>query len=89
MDAPEYFKQHMADDDRRFGEIFADTQAIRSDVATIKDNHLAHIEPAVAGLVKETAKQSVDLFWIKYLVMGIVTGLGGLTILLIVFLIEK
>jgi hypothetical protein len=70
MQAPDYFKYHEEEDTRRFGEIYSDTQEIKGDIKTIKENHLAHIEPAVV-------KISTDMVWIKWLLMGMVAGMGG------------
>ncbi len=77
-EAPEYFKQHMKDDDQRFGEIYEDTQEIKGDIKVIKENHLAHIQVALE-------KNTTDTAWIKWAVLAILTGIGGL----FVFLLEK
>lgn len=76
MEAPSYFKHHEEEDTRRFGEIYADTQEIKVDIKTIKENHLAHIEPAVAKIAN-------DMVWVKWLVMGMAAGGGGILAFLI------
>jgi len=40
-------------------------QAIEKDISSIKENHLAHIERDLRDLGLETAKQGVDLDWLK------------------------
>ncbi len=70
MDKPEWFKKHEEDDDRRFDEISSDTTEIKGDIKVIKENHLAHIQ--------------ADMWWIKWLVMGLVAGIGSIIVAIVI-----
>ncbi len=82
MEAPGYFKQHMEDDDKRFSEIYGDTQEIKGDIKVIKENHLAHIQVALE-------KNTTDTEWIKWLVMTLVAAVITLCVSLLIFYIKK
>lgn len=62
----QWTSKHEVEDHNRFS-------AISDSLSDIKENHLAHIQIAME-------KMATDYAWIKYLVMGIIAGIGLLAI---------
>lgn len=56
--------KHELDDNNRFNNI-ANT------LTDIKENHLAHIQAS-------SEKTASDLWWIKYMVLGLIGGIGAI-----------
>ncbi len=69
MEKPQWFMEHEEDDKENFG-------TIHTTLRDMKDNHLAHIQLAQEGIEREQIRLGNDLWWIKWLVMGIASGIG-------------
>lgn len=67
---------HEVQDNNRHEENIAKFDVIGSALHEIKTNHLRHLEDDTTTLVNASTKQSTDIWWIKWLVMGLVGGIG-------------
>ena len=76
------YVDHLKEETDRFTEQRAMLDAVSGDIKTIKDNHLAHIEPAIIGIRK-------DLGWMKWLLLGMVAGMGGLLVSMLLIIFTK
>lgn len=63
---------HMVSDERDFASMQEMHRDIRDTISEIKTNHLAHIEPDVAGL-------RTDVDWLKKIMVGtLLSAISGL-----------
>ena len=82
MDKPHWFKDHEDIDTRRFDIQGADLKEIKNDVKIMKENHLSHIELALAQV-------TTDVAWLKKSYWVVVSASVGALIVALINLVIK
>jgi len=76
-------RDHMKNNERRFNSIESDINSIMSNIAGIKDNHLAHIQDDMGDLKVEVQGLKGDVKWIKIIGGAVFIETAGVLIKLI------
>lgn len=83
------FNDHIQQDNERFASLTKDIMEINENLATIKDNHIQHLQTDISSIKVEVSDVKADVRWIKMIGGAILLETLGVLGTLVSILIKK